>query len=174
MTIDQQKSQLRMKFKEIRNLMSNSEKEIAEKIIFEKFLHHLENFKYKKIGLYVPFGSEINLLPLIETLWQSGFECSVPEMKLGNEMDFHIWKFGEIGEKTTPELLVIPALSCDEFGSRLGYGKGCYDLFLKKNPDIRRISLLFQKQISATKLPTNEHDQKIDLIFTEANIYFTK
>ena len=32
-----------------------------------------------------------------------------------------------------PEIIVLPLLSFDKFGNRLGYGKGYYDKFLSKS-----------------------------------------
>ena len=52
---------------------------------------------------------------------------------------------------------------------RLGYGGGYYDRYIKKIKKIKKIltiGMAFSFQ-EVSKLPINEHDKKLDYIFTE-------
>ena len=68
----------------------------------------------------------------------------------------------------------MPLLAFDKFKNRLGYGKGFYDKFLKKNHKIKTkvisigVAFSFQKY---HKLPVNYKDVKLDYILTEKGIF---
>jgi len=75
---------------------------------------------------------------------------------------------GEIG------LVVIPALAYDRRGARLGRGGGFYDRFLPRmNADVVKCGLAFTEQI-VDVLPTDEHDENVDLIVTDDEILWCK
>lgn len=61
------------------------------------------------------------------------------------------------------DLIIVPALSVDKYGYRLGYGGGYYDRFLEKNPDIKTLCAL-PKELVAEELPHDDYDVKIDYI----------
>lgn len=60
---------------------------------------------------------------------------------------------------------IVPALSYDARGYRLGYGKGYYDRFLQKNNCIT-IGLCYSELI-VDELPTDEYDIPVDYIITQ-------
>ena len=62
-------------------------------------------------------------------------------------------------------LCVVPAVSFDRFGFRLGYGKGFYDRFLA---DFHGKSVgLIDSRLLTDSLPRDEFDKSVDLIITE-------
>ena len=60
---------------------------------------------------------------------------------------------------------IIPGVSFDRHGNRLGRGKGYYDRFLKKLNTFK-IGICFSFQIS-DEIPHDEHDIAMDEIWTE-------
>ncbi len=64
---------------------------------------------------------------------------------------------------------LVPGLGFSLSGGRLGYGKGFYDAWLAKNPDVRRVGFCFEAQI-LTEVPMEDHDQRMDYIVTEARL----
>jgi 5-formyltetrahydrofolate cyclo-ligase len=68
------------------------------------------------------------------------------------------------------EVAIIPLIAFDTGGSRLGYGAGYYDRFLKEHPHIIKIGVAFSQQ-QQTTLPQDREDVKMDLIVTERGIY---
>ncbi len=67
---------------------------------------------------------------------------------------------------------IVPGLSFDSFGMRLGYGKGYYDRFLRSFGG-RSIGLCYESFLS-DRLPTAEHDIGVDIIITERGVYCPK
>ena len=68
------------------------------------------------------------------------------------------------------DAFVVPALSFDPGGNRLGWGKGYYDHTLAQVPRALRVGLCFQEQIE-TSLPSEPTDQSMDWVVTDAMSY---
>ncbi len=79
-------------------------------------------------------------------------------------------RLGIINYNSSNMLIVIPGVSFDLEGYRLGYGKGFYDYFLFRNPFMYRVGLAFNLQM-VNKLPIDTHDQKVDCLITEDKNY---
>lgn len=63
------------------------------------------------------------------------------------------------------DVIIVPCLSVDERGFRIGYGKGYYDRFLKK---FNGVSICpCYKELLTDKLPTDKYDIKIKIIVTQ-------
>lgn len=67
------------------------------------------------------------------------------------------------------DIIILPCLSVDKNGYRIGYGKGYYDRFLK---DFNGVSICpcYDEMLTDT-LPIDEHDIKINVLVTQ---YITK
>ena len=66
-----------------------------------------------------------------------------------------------------PDLIIVPALSADKNGFRLGYGKGYYDRFISNlKKSVPTLVPIFSELITEN-LPTEPHDKKVDVIVTE-------
>lgn len=116
------------------------------------------------------------------------FITKLEELKIG--------KFG-ILEPITEEIfcntqqrviILIPGLSFDKKGNRLGYGGGYYDRYLERiletnhnvieinhnitetNHNITKIGLAFDCQI-AEEIPVQPHDQKMDIIVSQSKVW---
>ncbi len=66
------------------------------------------------------------------------------------------------------ELFLIPGAAFDAMGRRLGYGGGCYDTLLPLSAGLR-VALAYQSQM-VPQVPVDAHDQRVDLIVTDAGI----
>ncbi len=62
------------------------------------------------------------------------------------------------------DLVIVPALMCDENGYRLGYGKGFYDRFIKKYGQNFKTICAIPKELFTNDLPHDEFDQKADVV----------
>ncbi|MEX2562596.1 MAG: 5-formyltetrahydrofolate cyclo-ligase [Nitriliruptoraceae bacterium] len=76
-----------------------------------------------------------------------------------------------LGPPTDPQtvdVVVVPGLGFDRTGRRLGQGKGYYDQLL---PTMRaiRIAVAFDEQI-VDEIPTDAHDQAMDVIVTPSQL----
>jgi 5-formyltetrahydrofolate cyclo-ligase len=65
------------------------------------------------------------------------------------------------------ELLIVPGVAFDLRGNRIGHGMGYYDRLLKNTVQAHSIGLAFEYQIMKS-LPAEEHDEKVEMIVTEA------
>jgi 5-formyltetrahydrofolate cyclo-ligase len=65
--------------------------------------------------------------------------------------------------------LLIPGLSFNKDGSRLGKGKGFYDKALAQYQGIK-VGVCFDFQISEKKIPTEQHDVRMDFLLTESGL----
>ena len=152
---------------------------------FKKILKKL-NLKNKiNIGGYYPVNSEIGCLDILEKLEKENFKISLPVIKKKNNMNFFEWslkdtlKVSNLGipeplakKKVYPDVLIVPLIGFDKNKFRLGYGGGFYDRYITKVIKIKKMitvgfAFSFQETI---KIPTNEFDQKLDIILTNKGI----
>jgi 5-formyltetrahydrofolate cyclo-ligase len=76
------------------------------------------------------------------------------------------------GAWVEPEVLIVPLLSFDARGYRLGYGGGFYDRTLealRARHDVLAIGFAFAAQ-EVAEVPTEPTDQRLDMIVTERGI----
>lgn len=67
-------------------------------------------------------------------------------------------------EPTNLDVVLVPGVSFDRRGGRLGFGGGFYDRFLVKTPAVR-IGVTYDDCL-AENLPCAEHDQRMDWVVT--------
>ncbi len=69
------------------------------------------------------------------------------------------------------DIIIVPGIAFDLSGNRIGYGKGYYDMTL---PACRRscitIGFAYDMQVKQN-IPCEPHDVKIDIIFTESQVF---
>ena len=151
-----------------------------------KVLKKFDLHKNKKIGAYYPIKSEIDCFEILKKLEKLKHQISLPVIRKNNKMDFFQWSFNEplrVGKmgvpepfqnkKINPDVLLVPLIAFDKYNYRLGYGGGYYDRYIEKLSNLKNvltvgIAFSFQK---VNKLPTNNHDKKLDLILTENFIF---
>ena len=150
--------------------------------LLKNILKKFNFLKNKKIGAYFPINYEIDCLEILKQLEKSGYKISLPITRKGNKMDFFEWSYkeplliGKIGipepyskKKVYPDILLVPLVAFNKYKFRLGYGGGYYDRYIQKIKKIKKIltiGMAFSFQ-EVRKLPINEHDKKLDYIFTE-------
>ena len=163
------KKELRKKYLELRNkIKRNSCKEVVD------LIKDNEAFKNAKtIFCFVSAGSEPCTDLLIDYILKNGKTLAVPKCidKKGNMAAVEIKslddisegffgirepKEGRILEKEEIDLCIVPGLSFDNDGFRLGHGGGYYDRFLE-NTNIYTIGICFEELVS-DKLPREEND----------------
>lgn len=181
-TID--KPSLRARFRAARNALSPEEQTARDTEILTRLLLLPEYSRCKAVYTYVSKKGEVSTGPLIEAAWANGKQVAVPrwDPKTGG-LEFRLittWeqlKPGAFGVEEPVEtcpvadpvqlsgLCVVPGLSFDAEGYRLGYGKGCYDRFL---PHFRGITVgLCGTSAVVLRLPREATDYPVQMIVTE-------
>lgn len=76
---------------------------------------------------------------------------------------------GRIADAEEIDLVLVPCLSCDPFGNRVGYGGGYYDRYLKRFCEHKPPFFALTRERSlSTHLPHGHNDVIVDGYFTEA------
>lgn len=159
-----------------RNLIKD--KKIKDSIICEKLINIIR--PYNQIALYISIKNEVDLLKLLN-LNKSFY---IPKVIDGKNMEMtkynEILKENKFGcqesicndyiDPNLLEVILIPLLGFDEFGNRVGYGKGYYDRYLKKTTKALKIGIAYECQ-KVKEVDFNDNDIKLDMIVTEKNVY---
>ena len=67
-------------------------------------------------------------------------------------------------------VVIMPGVAFDKTGNRIGYGKGYYDKYFSKYPDLCKIAIAFSLQI-VSEIQADKFDVKADCVITESVIY---
>jgi len=174
------KETLRRKYSLIRK---NRYFEVKESF-FTPLIKVIKKNNIKNIAIYYPSNNEVSTIKLFRILNNGkDFSTLLPALSNG-AMKFVKWnlldplKVNDFGflDPTSgkviqrPDLIIVPLLAYDKFKNRLGYGKGYYDKFLRKNKNILTIGLAFSFQ-KFNKITTSKFDVKLNYILTEKGIF---
>lgn len=173
---------------EIRKKLLQKRKEIHSKKLDECVCNMLVDSNLFKnaqsILLYASLDDEISTDCLIDYAINCGKKVALPVCrdKKGN-MDFYYIKSTDelvkgyfsvrepdadkcaVVTDYSDSICIVPAVSYDEKGFRLGYGKGYYDRFLQKYTSIS-VGLCYNELIEK-ELPINSYDVPVDYIVTQ-------
>ncbi|MFI5202567.1 MAG: 5-formyltetrahydrofolate cyclo-ligase [Candidatus Kapaibacterium sp.] len=162
--------------------------------IIERLKPYLTGKKCQALHCYISFRSEVETRVFIEGIIHEGMRVIVPVVEYAGEAEeaeadrlVHTEIRGLTGlakgrfgleepverEPSSLEALdavIVPIVAFDRRGTRLGYGKGFYDVFLRELPrSIERIGLAFSAQ-EVDHIPRLPHDEPLDTIITEHEI----
>ena len=176
------KAELRKHFKKIRSEMDKKMRSDFDKNIFENVCSLNEYINCRQVLVYVSSEIEVGTRQLMEKAF-SEKEVLCPRCVDGtNIMYFYkVSSFEELekgsfgilepriecekAEVFDNAVCIVPALSFDRYGFRLGFGKGFYDRFLE-NFSGAKIGLCYENCLSQT-LPSDIYDINVDKIATE-------
>lgn len=168
--IADEKRALRERAKAIRKNLKNAE---ADKSILYQVLH----LPYQSFFVYHSVGSEVDTRAVIRRLIRAGKTVCLP-MIVGKELRA-VRYFGGVlkagafripapeGADMPCSVALVPVISVDSDGNRLGYGGGYYDRYFAAHPQIIKIGLCYAGQVLSEKLPKEETDVPLDGIITE-------
>lgn len=152
-----------------------------DKIICKKLLDIINLHKPKKILLYVPLKTEVDIKPLIDILRKKDdievyvpFMCGDTLLPVKYRLPLQKGKFNIkqprysrfLNNNIEFDMAIVPIVGVDKTNRRVGFGKGIYDRFfetLKKRP----ITVFTQRKLCKTKqIVTDTYDIKADYIIT--------
>jgi 5-formyltetrahydrofolate cyclo-ligase len=164
-----------------RAAMSSQDHRRKSESILEQLAYSKASYLSGIVALYIPFRDEIDVLPLMEELSNSGYVIALPVVVAPRTpLQFRIWTPGctmergvygishpASGEITEPDTFVVPLVGFDDQFYRLGYGGGFYDRTLATTPKVvRSIGVGFENARLQTIYP-QEFDVPMDVLITE-------
>jgi len=148
------------------------------------------DFKGKTVALFLPIARqmELNTYPLIHYLENRKVKWCIPKTdltswtiafySLENIADIQVNRVGipepmngELIETKHIDVCITPLLAHDLKGTRIGYGKGCYDKFFSTcNPSLKKIGLtVFDRPLE--QIEEISCDIKMDFCITPFTTY---
>lgn len=191
-SVREQKKQLRSQFKQIRDGIALNEKKAADRKIASVLLNSDAYKNSRTILSYVSMGSEADTYAIIAQALKDGKQVAVPKCDDNDgKMTFYVISSLDMLEKgffsvmePKPDicsvltdfgnsLCIVPGLAFDEYGYRIGYGKGYYDRFLSKHTEIFKIGIEYSFCI-VSKLVSDAYDVAADMVITEKYTIMSK
>lgn len=178
------KKSIRKKILDIRENIKEDTKSELDKLIFNYLINNEIYKNAKRIFIYVSYKNEVDTKNIIRYSLSEKKQIYVPKtfkeeksMKAINInsldeliVDNYSILEPKVVDKNHKEvefdLIIMPAVSFDKKGNRIGYGAGYYDRYISKlDYDIIKIGLAYDFQI-VHNIDSEEHDVKVDYIIT--------
>ena len=172
----EEKSQTRRVLRNLRKLAPEGDGRASSLLLEQVELDHLKLIKpikpIKVVASYISFGNEPGTESFNSVLLSRGVQLLLPHLLEDNSLE---WVDSQTGKNlgiagiSLAQIVVVPALSVDESGMRIGQGGGSYDRALKLNSGWK-VCLLHDGEIFEGKLPQEIHDQKVNAVVTPTKI----
>lgn len=169
-----------------RRKISLQEKIALDKAIAENVLQSFAYQNAETVLCYVAMPFEVDTTAILESAFDGGKAVALPECNVKNhEMHFRLVRsfdeltFGAYGifepldscalyEPTERDLCIVPGLSFDRNGNRIGFGGGYYDRYLSKYP-VRTAGLCYDAFV-VPEIPSEPFDIPVQMIITQSEI----
>ncbi len=155
---------------------------LSDRRIAEKLIKMPEYQNASTVFAYYSVEREVDTQSIIDRVLKDGKVLALPRCEDNRSMSFRLvvsrdeLKAGAFGimepSEKAPELvpaaddiIIVPALCCDEEGNRLGHGAGYYDRYLEKHGGIT--VCLCRKKLLEKEIPTEKTDIKVSKVLTE-------
>lgn len=181
------KQKLRRRYRAYREALQPSEKEEMDAAV-RRCLFRLSSYRNNRvIFIYVSKPIEVDTIQIIQNALAHGKRVAVPRcIPNTHQMQFYFIRsledlkpgmFGVLEpsvERCQPVsdlrhgLCVVPGLSFDTQGYRLGYGKGYYDRFLSSFGG-QTVGICYRTCVP-WNLPHGHYDRPVDILITETYI----
>jgi 5-formyltetrahydrofolate cyclo-ligase len=179
------KREIREQIKKLRGSILADEWDTATEVIAQKVIASDSFREATDLFCYMDFDGEVGTEHIIDEAWRLGKGLWLPKVS-GGEMEFYLVEsekelvrgtFGILeptgkSEKAIGEdgLVIVPGIAFDKNHNRIGYGRGYYDRYLNKHPNLFKLALAFDIQL-VDKIPADECDCRMDMVFTETLMY---
>lgn len=184
----EKKKELRRHFISKRLSLSPEKRLEKSRTIHDKLFDQEAFREARSVMIYVSTDDEVHTREMMEQMLSAGKRVVVPfcfdgvcRLGIAEIRDQHNelvpGKFGILEPheslrknflKSDIDLVVCPGVAFDQYGARLGRGKGYYDSFLEElKGRITIIGVAYGCQISTDPLPFDYHDIACDQVITE-------
>ncbi len=149
-----------------------------DKVVLQRLYKLIVESHARKIMLYLPMKTEIDLYPLIQQLRKEKRELYVPFME---GKSFRVVKYRYPLEKKRfgikepkdskqyrnkkLDIAIVPIVGLDITHRRVGFGKGMYDRFFEKEiKNINKTVFVARELCYSKEIVTDDYDVKADMI----------
>lgn len=152
-----------------RDSIPEKQRKMAEAYMTERIIGHQWFYLAETVLIFVSYKTEINTMEIIEEAWNKRKKVYAPKIIDGRMEFFRIYskkdlqegykgifepideneKFEYRASEMDKTLMLMPGVAFDRFYHRIGYGKGFYDCYLSKYPELRNktIAIGFKCQL---------------------------
>lgn len=166
--------------------LTPAQRQESDALLVKRLLELPELAAAHSLLLFAGVGTEPDTAPLIEKLLAARKQLALPRVLPERQLECRLytadtpliknrWDIPEPAD-TSPvlskdqiELVLVPALCYDRDGYRLGHGGGYYDRFLENYHGLR--VGLCRDVFLQDSLPRDEHDQKVQILLTESQVF---
>ncbi len=185
------KNELRALYKAKRMALSQDEVNFLSQKLLENFILQFNPIENQKVNVFLSIEkfNEVNTQIFIDYFFENKIRVFVPKIKgekiisveIFPDYKFEINSWGikepisNIASNVELDYVLTPLLYCDNFGNRVGYGKGFYDSFFSDDYRINNkiglnffspkesISNVFEKDVALDCLITPNNTFKFNL-----------
>ena len=173
------KASLRRGVVATRVAMSDTERATAGRLLRDQVLELPEVAAAGTIAAYYSVGTEPGTHALVFALWKRGSYVVLPVLLADGDLDWASYEGPDSlvpgpkgllqpvepargpGTVARADVILVPALSVDAGGHRLGRGGGSYDRALARvSAQVPTIALVYDTEL-VPALPTDPHDQQV-------------
>ncbi len=184
------KNELRKQMLRKRNRLDPEYRSQADETITAAFLTSELYRNSQVLFIYISYSSEVDTQRIITQALQDGKTVLVPrtcgetkQMDAVQITDFKTqlcptccgileprYNDGHAFPPEQIDLIVVPGVTFDRNGFRIGYGGGYYDKYLCLATNATTVGFAYEQSLSDPLCP-QEHDRKVDRILTEREEY---
>ncbi|MBQ3924802.1 MAG: 5-formyltetrahydrofolate cyclo-ligase [Firmicutes bacterium] len=178
---------------ELRKMIYNSYRDLtddykaqADSSIRQNIMSLPEYRDAHTVFCFVGTKDEIDTSQMIDQMIKEGKRVAVPlctgkgimeAKKITDRSQLNKGTFGILEPSADAETIpveeidfaVVPCVTCNKIGQRLGHGGGFYDRYLEGAE--MDCALVCREETMTAAIPTETHDKKFDLIVTERHIF---
>lgn len=184
------KYNLRKEMLSKKNQLTQSDISNKSRAILSQLKKYEYQLKGKNIFIFIDFKKEVMTEPIINFLKTLNCGIYIPRIDMTTKtMDIYPYTshhdliestygimepqadHSKIVSESILDVVITPGVVFDQKGYRIGYGGGYYDkLFGRIGKKVLKIAIGFDMQV-VDSVPTDEYDQKVDLLITETMNY---
>ena len=186
------KKELRAHFRHLRSSLSEEERMQADTAIEQRVVSLPEFEAAHTVFAYLSFGAEVETRGIIAAAWNAGKTVALPRCVPGTRLMEWYRTDSLDGLETSSlgveepranaackiepvdqgqSLVLVPGLTFDTQGYRLGYGGGFYDTFLADAPaHFVSVGLCREVQLSEQVQARDAHDLPVRMVVTDARV----
>ena len=158
----------------------------AHKKLNKALLTFLEQKKCKNVLVYMPFGNEVDIMPLISALRKKKHRIFIPFIQefsfkmIPLRLPLHKNVFGIYESNKSSfnlikvDAVIIPVLGIDKHFRRIGFGRGMYDRFMSALKDNVQILFVARSPNYAPDVITQDYDVQGDYFYTPSALCIRK